>query len=350
MPSEDPVKGPNDPQNGERDKGDTDHKSETGTQPHTSEQPQPAAPDLSTLKKADMGKADAPTEVGKEELAHKPETETGRRPSEWFMIFLTFLIACATIVNVWVFYKESEDAGAQTATLANKAAEIVGTMNTALSSNQEAIHKAFENNRLALESSQQQSKRALDASIEVSRREQRAWVGVDTPVTLDYLSVTPRLVVVSHYSVKNFGRGPAYKVMTVGFFETDGKVLEGLRNATCSMATHFSTGTVPVGQKMQMPPPLGYTLFPNQLHDAYIGEPNDPWSGDAQPQLKHFWFVGCVAYLDQFHTPRWTSFCVEPNPIGTYAMDKNIPLRLCSQFNDTDDSARSRNRGKQKDN
>src|ERR1039458_2970906 len=101
-------------------------------------------------------------------------------PSEKLMSALTLLIFFATVANVWVFYLESEDAGKQTAALAAKGGDIVGTMNTALSNNQEAIRKAFEANRLSLESSQQQSKVALDASIKIARTDQKAWVGVKT--------------------------------------------------------------------------------------------------------------------------------------------------------------------------
>jgi hypothetical protein len=86
-------------------------------------------------------------------------------PAEKQMSVLTLLIFLATAANVWVFYLESEDTSKKMETLSGKAGEIFGTMNTALSNNQDAIAKAFEANRKAVEASERQSKASLSAAI-----------------------------------------------------------------------------------------------------------------------------------------------------------------------------------------
>lgn len=167
---------------------------------------------------------------------------------------------------------------------------------------------------------------------------ERAWVGLDVPVKIDVLETTPRLKVESHYSIRNFGHGPALKVVTTGFFWIDGKVLGNLAKSACDMSTHFATGTVPLGPGLVSPGPMGYTLFPNQPHDETIGSPTDPWQGDAQSDLKHFWFIGCTSYIDQFKTARWTRFCMEPDIFARHPMNKDIPLKFCALYNDTSDT------------
>jgi len=185
-----------------------------------------------------------------------------------------------------------------------------------------------------------QSAKAAEIGIRATRDqmrlEQRAWVSMDGPITIDYLQLVPRLVEVSHFGVKNYGRGPAFKVIVNGWFDTDGKYLENESRASCSMAMEFSSGSIPTAPKIPKPPAIGYTLFPGQPHDENIGSPGDPWQGEALPNLKHFWFVGCISYLDQFRVRHWTSYCMEPK-LGGYPIDKNIPLQYCSRFNDTDD-------------
>ena len=59
------------------------------------------------------------------------------------MVVLTGIIAAATIVNIGIFYLESEDTATQIKKLSEKAGGIVDSMNTALSDNRDAISKAF---------------------------------------------------------------------------------------------------------------------------------------------------------------------------------------------------------------
>jgi hypothetical protein len=167
--------------------------------------------------------------------------------------------------------------------------------------------------------------------------QERAWIGLDETLKIDVLEIMPRLKVESHYSIKNFGHGPALKVMPSGWFWSDPKTLGNLAKSACDGAVAFATGTVPHTPDVTMPGPMGYTLFPDQSHTETIGSPNDPWQGDGEPNLKHFWFIGCVAYLDQFKIIHWTRFCVEPD-LFPRPMDKRIPLKFCSLYNDTDES------------
>lgn len=165
----------------------------------------------------------------------------------------------------------------------------------------------------------------------------RAWVGLDGPIQLDALETLPRLLVESHYTIRNFGHGPALKVMQSGWFETNPKLSDATANFACDSAVAFATGTVPHGPDVTLPGPIGYSLFPNQSHAGAIGSPGNPWQGEAQPSMSHFWLIGCVAYLDQFRTVHWTRFCMEPE-IGQRTMNKDVPLAFCARYNDTDET------------
>jgi hypothetical protein len=181
----------------------------------------------------------------------------------------------------------------------------------------------------------------LEKTDKTSRQIQRAWVGLDGIVEIDALETTPRLHVESHYRIKNFGNGPALKVVVSGWFETNLNLEMEKRAAkfACDGAVKFATGTVPMSPEMHNPGPFGYILFANQWHDEFIGSPGDPWTGESQPDMTHFKLIGCVAYIDQFRAVHWTRFCMEPDfYIGRQIMDKNVRLRFCALYNDTDES------------
>ena len=175
---------------------------------------------------------------------------------------------------------------------------------------------------------------------EASINTERAWVGLDEPITIDALEIVPQLKVEAHYRVKNFGHGPAFKVFPYGRFEDDPKLQPNVAKTACYGPIDFATGKIP-----RQPGPMGYTLFTNQERRETMGSPSDPWQGPPEPNLKHFWFVGCVAYLDQFKTVHWTRFCVEPDFMPRL-INKEIPLQPCALYNDTDDSEYSSDRKK----
>ena len=168
---------------------------------------------------------------------------------------------------------------------------------------------------------------------------ERAWVGLDGPVTIDALQLAPIFGFESHFVVKNFGSGPAFKVVAQGWPETDSTVFDNLGKSVCQGPIEFTTGTVPHGPAVINPGPFGYMLFPSQTHMEYTGSPIDPWTGPPLPNLKHFWFIGCIAYVDQFRVLHWTRFCMEPVYVPQ-PMRKDIHLQFCSRYNDADDTQR----------
>lgn len=167
----------------------------------------------------------------------------------------------------------------------------------------------------------------LQSAEHTSRQTQRAWVGLDDIIKINVLETTPRLHVESRYRIKNFGIGPALKVMITGWFETDPKTEKETAKFACDSAVHFATGTVPMSREMHNPGPMGYILFPSQGHDEFIGSRGNPWTGDAQPTMTHFKFIGCIAYFDQFETVHWTRFCMEPDIYaGQQIMNRDVKL------------------------
>jgi len=146
----------------------------------------------------------------------------------------------------------------------------------------------------------------------------------------------PQLKVESHYSVKNFGHGPAFKVFAYGRFWSIPNLYENVAKTACNGPIEFATGTVPTVPRIRNPGPMGYTLFTNQTHPETMGSPRDPWQGAGEPNLKHFWFIGCIAYLDQFKTVHWTRFCMEPN-FSPQDFNKDTPLQFCALYNDAGD-------------
>lgn len=166
---------------------------------------------------------------------------------------------------------------------------------------------------------------------------ERAWVGLDIPVTLDAIEIAPKAIRINgHYTVKNFGHGPALKVMQFGnFVDLDATMEIQKREADsyCDSAVKFTTGTVPVGGELKQPPPFGYTLFPSQSHTELIQVTGQELPEKTATFLR---FIGCVAYLDQFKETHWTRFCMERKP-GTITPVGQIPkLDFCAMYNDTD--------------
>ena len=180
---------------------------------------------------------------------------------------------------------------------------------------------------------QQQTRLQRDAGINT----ERAWVGLDGPVKTAILQASPRFAIGGHYEVKNFGHGPALKVFASAdpVWDSESNVdYMNVAKSSCTGPIEFATGTLPhpPGTPNPAPGPMGYILFPGQSHTEDVG----PYQGQTVPPLKHFWFIGCVAYLDQFKSLHWTRFCVEspytvPNPT------KDTPLQFCGLYNDAGD-------------
>jgi hypothetical protein len=159
---------------------------------------------------------------------------------------------------------------------------------------------------------------------------ERAWVGLDVPITIDAVEIkSTQTRIKGHYTVKNFGHGPALKVMQFGNFVTPNATMEFQKREAdffCDSSVKFATGTVPmVGTKQ--PSPFGHTLFFGQWDDWPI-----EFQGLKETNA-HLRFVGCVAYLDQFKEVHWTRFCMERRPGDTAPTPK---LDFCAMYNETD--------------
>jgi hypothetical protein len=167
---------------------------------------------------------------------------------------------------------------------------------------------------------------------------ERSWMGLIGSVTIDSLNMAqPRYSLTAHYQLKNFGHGPAYKIVASGWFSTTYEDYKMMGEHACDGIMHFTEGTVPVGPEVNQPPPLGNMRFPDQTLDEAIGEPNDPFTGPYVPDLKKIWFTGCVTYKDQFKNSHWSRWCVTSPDFGHVAINKDVPLHFCNLYNDTDD-------------
>jgi hypothetical protein len=162
----------------------------------------------------------------------------------------------------------------------------------------------------------------------------RAWIGLVGMPVIDRLTMAPKWRVDYHYEVKNFGHGPALKVVDTTFVVTERGLaaLDSTATFTCEAARHFSTGSRPRGG-MPLPGPFGATLFPEQS----VTEPLEPlnrfWEEDSVPDF--FQLVGCVAYMDQFKQSHWTRFCI----LGRIEQGQLTRWNYCGLYNDTDEVA-----------
>jgi hypothetical protein len=154
----------------------------------------------------------------------------------------------------------------------------------------------------------------------------RAWLGYqqvkdsNLPIIVDHVAISPRLTVEAHYTIENFGSGPAVKVSSIFWVET-GKDLAMLKRTAafiCTSSVKFATGTVPVSPA---------------VYNAH----SETWGGDAMPSLQWMYVMGCVAYLDQFKTWHWTRYCIVIGD-GKKPITDASPKRLYTLFNDTDET------------
>jgi hypothetical protein len=120
------------------------------------------------------------------------------KKAERVMIWLTGIIAFATVINVIVFYFESESTTAQTVRLVEAAKGIGSNINT--------------QGAATITAAGEQSKVALDASTEQNRLEQRAWIG---PISIDKFSIDAGKPIVIRIQVSNSGRTPGLHCETV---------------------------------------------------------------------------------------------------------------------------------------
>jgi hypothetical protein len=170
----------------------------------------------------------------------------------------------------------------------------------------------------------------------------RSWIGYQLdaqtglPFTIDDVEVSPRLFVTAHYTIENFGNGPAIKVIPTYFVVTATNKTSEDRTAdfVCDASRRASTGTAPLAPGLYNPGPLGYTLFPKQTFSS-----QEQWQGPARPSLTWLYVMGCTAYLDQFKAWHWTRACLLVGD-GNSPVSNSSPRRMCTLYNDTDETDR----------
>ena len=95
-----------------------------------------------------------------------------------------------------------------------------------------------------------------------TRSTSRAWLGYQTdessklPVAIDGVEISPQLSIRGHYTIKNFGNGPAIKVMESLFVVTRTHNLAEVQRAAsfpCEEGKKFTTGTVPMDKSLINP-------------------------------------------------------------------------------------------------
>jgi hypothetical protein len=168
----------------------------------------------------------------------------------------------------------------------------------------------------------------------------RAWLGYqqvkdsNLPIAIDRVEVVPKLAVAARYTIENFGKGPAIKVVSAFRVETsnDPAMIKKIAAFICNASVHFSTGTMPISTGLYNPGPMGFTLFPKQTYSDSAG-----WNGDAVPDLKWLYVMGCVAYLDQFKSWHWTRYCLVIGD-GKNPISDTSPRNLYTLYNDTDET------------
>jgi len=179
-------------------------------------------------------------------------------------------------------------------------------------------------------------KEARRATIEANR----AWIGLDGPIIVDEFVPAPVWGIALRSTLRNYGHGPALKIISTLFLTDDAKSKEGMARFVCESSEHFSTGTIPMTSDVVNPGPLGHVLFPDQRSN--ISDPFDPqkpfvWHGaGALTDGAFVSAIGCVAYLDQFEKPHWTRFCMQ----GGVSHGQLVQWDYCNLYNDTDETGR----------
>jgi hypothetical protein len=232
------------------------------------------------------------------------------------MTILTAIIAIATIINIGVFWYESEDTSGKIKTLSDKAGEIVGTMNTALSNNQTAISEAFDANRKAVEASERQSKTALDSSINAFRLDQRPWVGIDDFRAVDKWQWEPtnrEFKASFSLTLKNTGKTPAinvflYAIMVPNLFRTD---VTKEQSKMCFKA--YPGYSLFPGK--EIPQPVGTSVRESDFDELRFYAAPDGRRLDGGPRMNDYvlpGLIGCVVYNSGLSTEVYsTGFAYE---------------------------------------
>jgi hypothetical protein len=182
--------------------------------------------------------------------------------------------------------------------------------------------------------------RSANATRDAMKADQRAWVGADSPPqvlvrSLEHGKFRASIALVT----RNFGKGPALKVMTDQRIVTSGHLDENVQSS-CDLIFPFvglkPSRQVVLSDENAFRRQWGHVIFPNQTLS------NVAEYGDDSLDLigKEAYVIGCIVYRDQFSDPHWTKFCYNTGDFATDVVrDASSFGRLyaCNTNNYTDD-------------
>jgi hypothetical protein len=280
------------------------------------------------------------TDEGKDHLSPSEKALAARlKQAEIWMIVLTAIIAGATIINIIVYYCESESSTKIMSDVADKTGAVVDSMNSALGASRDALAEALKQNRNALEAaklqsessmkaSERQSRASLDASIGSWHAEQRPWVEADLVATGSPFIQGNTVAIRVTTTLKNTGRSPAVNACVSSRMvpwllgeENPERAHIYWRNiveSVCADAGRslFPKTTVFSGRPVE--------VFPETLISLDL-TPYIPQRADVQPAI-----VTCVDYEFPFpgphHKTRYVSMIGKrPNEGGLITFENGVP-------------------------
>jgi hypothetical protein len=249
-------------------------------------------------------------------------TKWGHNPDTW-MVVLTGLLMLIGIGTAWIFYRQFREMSNQTGILNTQAQQAAADSVESSKKTERQLAIAQEQVKTA-----QSSIEAIRHSLEV---QQRAWVGLSRPIVPTSFQLTPKISVQAEIPLKNFGRSPAMKVLA-GMMPVTNKEIHERAPRACELILNFVNGTIPKNQLRPGEPQLrrGLILNPDEEGTFRIATGNDTIDPNSADTL---YFLGCIAYRDQFGHTRTTRFCVE-TPWLAKDFKLGQALTSCSIYND----------------
>lgn len=248
------------------------------------------------------------------------EKNWGNNPDTW-MVVLTALLMLIGIGTAVVFYKQFQEMSRQTGILSDQAKQA--TVDAG-----DAAKRAEEELKIA-----QKQAGALEANVIAVQRslevQQRPWVGLNGPIIPDSFQLTPTVSIQAKIPIKNFGHSPALKVMA-SMEPVRHQELHKHALHVCDLILRFVNGTIPKNQLQGPQIKRGFTLFPDEAFLEPIATGDDTIKSDSVDTL---YFLGCVAYRDQFNRSHTTRFCVE-TPWLAKDFRVGQALASCSVYNE----------------
>lgn len=180
--------------------------------------------------------------------------------------------------------------------------------------------------------------RAANATRDAMKADQRAWIGLDNPPRVTITPFNQRNVrQVIDVTIKNFGKGPALKVMSFELIVTSD--LDNNVQSICNVLLPF------VGLKPTTPT---FGDYGRMLHPGSVIFPTQKITGGGGSVInfsdligKEAYVIGCIVYQDQFSDPHWTKFCYKTgDSVEDVVKDASSfnTLYVCSRNNYTDDT------------